>query len=105
LDGSPSANALLGISALVHSYCQQNRECVEMDQVKEIMRRFEGLLGSGCLSNDRDKQQLIILALKAIGNAGILPDSSDTIKKCTQVIWSSCFILGFNIMEFSMMYN
>jgi hypothetical protein len=93
LDGSPSANALLGISALVHSYCQQNDNCVEMDEIKEIMRKFEGLLGFDCQSTDHVKQQLIILALKAIGNAGVFIDSSDTIRKCTQVIQSSSYIL------------
>jgi hypothetical protein len=98
LDGIPSANALLGISALVHSYCQQNKNCIEMDEVKEIMRKFEGLLGSDCQSNDHAKQQLIILALKAIGNAGVIMDSNDTVKKCTQVICSSNYILGFNII-------
>jgi hypothetical protein len=76
-----------------------------MDQVKEIMRKFEGLLGSDCQSNDPAKQQLIILALKAIGNAGVIIDSSGTIRKCIQVIHSSNYILGFNIIEFSMMCN
>lgn len=65
-----------------------------MDEVKEIMRKFEGLLGSDCQSTDRVTQQLIILALKAIGNAGVFIDSSDTIRKCTQVIHSSSYILG-----------
>jgi hypothetical protein len=76
-----------------------------MEQVKEIMRKFEGLLASGCQSNDRAKQQLIILALKAIGNAGVIIDSSGTIRKCIQVIQSSNYTLGFNIIEFSMMCN
>jgi hypothetical protein len=69
-----------------------------MAQVKEIMRKFEGLLGSGCQSTDRSKQQLIILALKAIGNAGVFIDSSDTIRKCIQVIQSNSHILGFIII-------
>jgi hypothetical protein len=76
-----------------------------MDQVKEIMGKFEGLLGSSCQSTDRVKQQLIILALKAIGNAGVFIDSSDTIRKCTQVIQNSSYILGVNIIEFNMMCN
>lgn len=56
-----------------------------MDQIREIMRKIEGVLGSGCQSTDPAKQQLIILALKAIGNAGVFTGSSDILRKCIQV--------------------
>lgn len=49
------------------------------------MRKFQGFLGSGCHSSDQAKQQLIILALKAIGNAGVFIESPDTLRKCIQV--------------------
>lgn len=49
------------------------------------MRKFEGFLGSGCQSSDQAKQQLFVLALKAIGNAGIFIESTDTLRKCIQV--------------------
>jgi hypothetical protein len=56
-----------------------------MDQVRKIIRKFEVLLGSSCQSTDWAKQQLIILALKAIGNAGVFTDSDDILRKCIQV--------------------
>lgn len=49
------------------------------------MRKFEGFLGSGCQSSDQAQQQLVILALKAIGNAGVFIESTDTLRKCIQV--------------------
>jgi len=54
------------------------------------MRKFEVLLGSGCQSSDQAKQQLVILALKAIGNAGVFIESTDTLRKCIQVT-ETCF--------------
>ena len=54
------------------------------------MRKFEGFLGSGCQSSDQAKQQLVVLALKAIGNAGIFIESTDTLRKCIQVT-ETCF--------------
>jgi hypothetical protein len=56
-----------------------------MDQIREIMRKIEDILGSSCQSTDLAKQQTIILALKAIGNAGVFTGSSDTLIKCIQV--------------------
>jgi hypothetical protein len=56
-----------------------------MNQVQEIMRKLEGFLGSGCQSSDQTQQQLVILALKAIGNAGVFIESTDTLRKCIQV--------------------
>jgi len=61
-----------------------------MDQVREIMRKFEGFLESGCQSSDQAKQQLVILALKAIGNAGVFIESTDTLRNCIQVT-ETCF--------------
>jgi hypothetical protein len=54
------------------------------------MRKFEGFLGSGCQSSDQAEQQLVVLALKAIGNAGIFIESTDTLRKCIQVT-KTCF--------------
>jgi hypothetical protein len=45
---------------------------------------------SGCQSSDQAKQQLVIIALKAIGNAGVFIESTDTLRKCIQVI-ETCF--------------
>jgi hypothetical protein len=101
LEGRPSAKAFLSISTLVHSYCQQNRNCKEVEQIKDIMRKIEGVLGSSCQSPDTSKQQLLILALKAIGNAGIFTGSSDTLRKCTKVKQKKFIFLGFIIIGYN----
>lgn len=105
MDGGPSAKALLSISALVHSYCQTNSNCIEMDQIREIMRKIEGILGSNCQSTDPAKQQLITLALKAIGNAGVFTGSSNILRKCIQVIKINCYFGGLMIIEYHMVCN
>lgn len=84
LDGTPSEKGLLGISALVHSYCQRNKNCFEIEQIKEIMMKMEDFLGSSCEPSDKITLKLIILSLKAIGNAGIFTGSTDTLRKCFQ---------------------
>jgi hypothetical protein len=60
------------------------------------MKKFEGLLGSGCQSSEQAKQQMIILALKAIGNAGIIIESADTLRKCIQV--TETYVSEFTII-------
>ncbi|PSN46112.1 hypothetical protein C0J52_17248 [Blattella germanica] len=85
LDASPSANALLGISSLVHNYCQQKKDCLQEEQVIDVMRKIEALLGPNCDAADKSTQNLLVIALKAIGNAGIVTDSGDVLKKCLEV--------------------
>ena len=70
----------------MHSYCQQNTNCIEEDNVIQLMEKIELLLGSNCESNDESTQKLTIIALKAIGNAGIFTGSDYTLKKCLKVI-------------------
>ncbi|KAJ9583536.1 hypothetical protein L9F63_022121, partial [Diploptera punctata] len=87
LDGAISPKGLLSISAMVHSYCQQNINCLEEENVLQVMKKIEALLGPNCEASDQSEHQLIILALKSIGNAGIFTGSDIILKKCLKAAY------------------
>ena len=69
--------ALLSISALIHAYCRRRAHeiCLSEPIVREAITSIERRL----ITSD---QQTVVLALKALGNAGLVVSSSaETIKK------------------------
>ncbi|XP_067004188.2 uncharacterized protein [Anabrus simplex] len=84
LDRSPRPKTILSASAMVHSYCQRNTAC-DSETVKDIIIKMERLLGEDCRPKDNNHMQLIIVALKGIGNAGVIVKSQETLKKCYEM--------------------
>jgi hypothetical protein len=68
--------ALLSISALIHSYCRHRGHdiCLSEPIVRQAITSIERRLNTS-------DQQTVILALKALGNAGLIVSSAETIKK------------------------
>jgi hypothetical protein len=78
--------ALLSISALIHAYCRTHPTgCQTEEAVKETIGHIESRIGIACRSRDSEEQNTILLALKALGNAGLVVSSTETLKKCYQV--------------------
>lgn len=67
--------AFLGISSLVNSYCKYHPSCNEQVVVNDILEKITAPLGSDCHLEDPSAVniRLMVLRLKAIGNAGVLP--------------------------------
>jgi hypothetical protein len=74
--------ALLSISAMIHAYCQTHSECAKEEGIRKVVTDIEKRLGKACRSIDTKEEEVILLALKAIGNAGVIVNSADTLKKC-----------------------
>ncbi|KAK2725008.1 uncharacterized protein LOC136033229 isoform X1 [Artemia franciscana] len=77
----PSKSAFLGISSLIHHFCK-SADCTVSDEIKMVIRKIELKLGSACRSMDEDSKEVILIALKALGNAGIIAGSEYTLKRC-----------------------
>ena len=75
-------SALLGISSLASTFCTNQHNCREVAELKEIVRRFEGLLGNDCETSSTDEELKMVLVLKGIRNIGHIINSKDTMKKC-----------------------
>ena len=78
--------ALLSISAMIHAYCRNHPSgCQSEEAVRQAVLHIEGRLGIACRYRDDREQNTILLALKALGNAGLVVTSTETLKKCYQV--------------------
>jgi outer membrane PBP1 activator LpoA protein len=81
--------ALLSISALIHAYCRTHPSgCQTEEAVKKAIVQIENRIGIACRSRDAEEQNTILMALKALGNAGLVVSSTETLKKCYQVLRS-----------------
>lgn len=67
--------ALLGISSLINSYCKYHTNCNEQIVVNDILELITSPLGNDCRIEDVSGENVrqMVLRLKAIGNAGVLP--------------------------------
>lgn len=84
-DNQVRPKALLSISAMIHSYCRNHPECQSEEAIRQAVTSIENRVGIACRSRDETEQNTILLALKALGNAGLIVSSSETLKKCYQV--------------------
>ncbi|KAJ1524178.1 hypothetical protein ONE63_010704 [Megalurothrips usitatus] len=82
LDGLPRPKAMLAVSALVHRVCEGRAECsAEVTEVAVVVSRLERLLGADCRALGRDETDMVLLALRALGNAGVVT-SPATLARC-----------------------
>lgn len=105
-DNPVRPKALLSISALIHAYCRNHPDCHSEESVREAVRHIEDRIGIACRSRDEPEQNTILLALKALGNAGVIVSSTETLKKCYEV-WYILLQLkrfNFNLTSFSLIF-
>ena len=82
LETEPSQSAMLGTSALVNTFCKLNSGCGEDSGVEQVMRRIEAQLGSGCRALNEEQKIKILVALRALGNAGRWINANRVLERC-----------------------
>ena len=78
-------SALLGISGLASTFCSNNPNCLQVAEFKEVLSRYEGLLGDHCETTSTEEELKMVLVLKSIRNIGFLHKSEDTLRRCYQM--------------------
>ena len=84
--------ALLGISSLVGTFCTNNRDCHNFAEYKEIVKRFEALLGDTCKTSTVEEELKMVLVLKGIRNLGNILQAKEVLEKCFQDRKNSPFV-------------
>ena len=77
-------SALLGISGLASTFCTSNKDCIEIAEMKEVVEKFELLLGTSCETDTQEEEDSMVLVLKGLRNIGQIIDSKDVLKRCYQ---------------------
>lgn len=84
----PSRQAYLTLGILMHRYCSANAEQCEYSKTNPVTHAeilLEDKLGNGCTGQeDSDRVEEILIALKAIGNAGRPFRAWSTLLKCAK---------------------
>ena len=82
-DARPSKSLLLGASSLISTFCQNDRSCFELSEVKNALAKLEGILGATCYAMGEEEEHTIIVTLKALRNIGILtPEATPVVTAC-----------------------
>ncbi|XP_023229314.1 uncharacterized protein LOC111629660 [Centruroides sculpturatus] len=71
--------ALLGVSGLIHTFCQSNPDCGILPEVRRAVRMLVNNLGENCYSSETRK---VLLSLKAIGNIGEGEEAQRILQQC-----------------------
>lgn len=78
----PRNEALLGVSSLVRTFCQNEASCHGVSEVKELVKKLESFLGDGCQAQDQLEEDLVVLSLKGLRNIGHVDRAEPTIIRC-----------------------
>lgn len=76
--------AMLSISAMIHAYCLNNPQCESEATIRQAVGHLEKSIGFDCSGDEKT----VLIGLKALGNAGILFASAETLRNCYQVIFN-----------------
>ncbi|XP_063615204.1 uncharacterized protein LOC134788259, partial [Penaeus indicus] len=82
LENNPSQKALLGTSALINTFCKYHEDCDADSSVQQILRLIETQLGSGCRTVNEEEKFKVLVALKALGNAGRWVNANSILRRC-----------------------
>lgn len=82
LETNPSQKALLGTSALVNNYCKWHKTCDTEPEVQQIVTFIEKQLGAGCRFTNEEEKEHVLVALKALGNAGHWVNAKSILETC-----------------------
>ncbi|KAB7506473.1 Vitellogenin [Armadillidium nasatum] len=82
LESSERTNALLGISSMIHNFCEKHEFCENERIIEKILRNFESRLGVACRSTTEEEKLEILYSLKAIGNVGRFINAEPSLKRC-----------------------
>ncbi|XP_068239150.1 uncharacterized protein [Palaemon carinicauda] len=82
LETQPSQKALLGTSALINNFCKLHKTCEAEPRVQHIVQLIEKQLGAGCRFTNEEEKENILVALKALGNAGHWVNAKSILDTC-----------------------
>ncbi|CAL4079365.1 unnamed protein product, partial [Meganyctiphanes norvegica] len=82
LQENPSKNAMLGVSALLNNYCNTNKNCGDNSGIQQLLRNIESHLGSACRAIKDEEKMTVLIALKALGNAGRMANAQSILRRC-----------------------
>ncbi|KAJ3640007.1 hypothetical protein Zmor_003331 [Zophobas morio] len=70
-------NVAFSVTALTHTYCSAHSDCIQNESVGTILNHIENLIVSVYRWKpfNRESQDKIIVALKSLGNIGVVTDS------------------------------
>jgi Domain of unknown function (DUF1943)/Lipoprotein amino terminal region len=83
IDNKSRPSAVLGISAIVRTFCQSAENCYHMAEIKEIISKYENQLGSSCATDSLEDEEHLIAVLKGIRNIGHAYNKNN-LKQCYQ---------------------
>ena len=84
-ESNPRHKALLSISAMINAYCRHQPGCASKLEIVKAVGHIEKQIGAACRSSDSQSEQTILMALKSLGNAGLIFGSDGAIRKCYEV--------------------
>ena len=70
---------------MVNRYCSNHGECASQPEVRQTIKKIEALLGSSCKVSYEVDEDLMVVALKAIGNVGRIVKSENSLERCWRV--------------------
>ncbi|XP_076440191.1 uncharacterized protein LOC143279842 [Babylonia areolata] len=74
-------DALLPVSSLVNNYCEQHTDCMQHEEVLQVLDTLTTVLGPDCSVSDANFKQVLV-TLRAIGNIGRSEAASLRLEKC-----------------------
>merc|ERR1711981_295123 len=88
----PRKSALMGVAAMVNTFCRSYDNCQDLPEVQEIILAYESKLGSQCMASGQDEEDQIILSLKALKTIGHLIRAQDVLEKCYTEYSNSMYV-------------
>jgi hypothetical protein len=79
--GEPNKKLYLSASSLVRSFCVRNAGCETVREVQDFMEILETNIGKDCALLEKD---VVLMSLKAIGNAGVMISKPNTLITCVK---------------------
>ncbi|GFR65207.1 apolipophorin [Elysia marginata] len=73
--------SLLPVTTLVSHYCKSDPDCSSNDNVKLVTEAIRDVLANECQSDDQD---LVLLALRSVGNLGFADNIVRSLEKCAK---------------------
>ena len=91
VDSKSRHSALLGISALIKTFCQSAENCYELAEIRDIVVKYENQLGLSCETNSFEDEERLTVVLKSIRNIGFVINKN-VLKQCYQGKYNSMWL-------------
>ena len=79
-----SQKTMVAVTSLVNNFCRINADCDDMPQLQNIVHILSEMLKYNCKPTDQQDHDRIMLALKALANAGHAEKFAPTLSRCVR---------------------